>query len=92
GFLPLATRGYLDPSLGFKYRLQRPDKNRGEVTFEAQTTVPTSDDPLRANEYDPTLKLLGTIPVGDDQFGYNLVWARIGQNGTTFDQSALALT
>lgn len=92
GFAPMSSQGWLDPSVGFKYRLQRPKGKRGELTFEAQTTVRTSDSDLRANAWNPTLKLLATLPVGDDSIGGNLVWARIGSGDAQFDQRALALS
>lgn len=92
GFAPADTRGFLDPSVGFKVRLQRPSGKRGELTFEAQTTVKTSDDPLRANAWNPTFKLLATTPVGNDSIGANLVWSRVGPDGSQFDQTALAIS
>lgn len=92
GFAPADARGFLDPSVGFKVRLQRPSGKRGELTIEGQTTVKTSDDPLRANAWNPTFKLLATTPLGNDSLGANLVWSRIGPEGAQFDQSALALS
>lgn len=92
GFFPAETRDWLDPAVGFKYRLQRPSGRRGELTFEAQSTVKTSDSPLRANEWNPTYKLLASTPVGEDSLGANLVWSRNGSGASRYDQWGLAGT
>lgn len=81
----------LDPSIGFKYRLQRPEGRRGEVTFLAQTTVPIGENELRADMWNPTFKLLWTTPVGSDTLGGNLVTSLIGPTGSVFRQNVATL-
>lgn len=81
----------LDPSIGFKYRLQRPEGRRGEITFLAQTAVPIGENELRADKWNPTFKLLWTTPVGTDTLGGNLVTSSIGPTGSVFRQNVVTL-
>lgn len=80
---------WLEPSLGFKARLIQTPK--AEVTFIGQTTVPVGEGALRSNEWNPTLKLAATTPLGKDTLGGNLVFARLGSGAGQFDQSAISI-
>jgi hypothetical protein len=88
GFAP-GTEQWLEPSVGFKFRLaQQP---RAEVTLVGQTTVPVGAGNLRSNEWNPTFKIAATTPVGRDTWGGNLVFARLGTGESRFDQYALSV-
>ncbi len=82
---------WLDPSVGFKYRLQRPAGRRGEITLLAQTTVPLGENELRSNRWNPTFKALWTTPIGSDTLGGNLVTSWIGPSGSVFRQNVVTL-
>jgi hypothetical protein len=88
GFAPSDTRGWLDPSLGFKYRLYQ---GNCEVTFVGQTTVPVGESSLRTNEWNPTAKIAWTKALGTDTWGGNVVVSRVGSGDGRFTQSALSL-
>lgn len=79
---------WLDPSLGFKYRLH---KGREEVTFIGQTTVAVGAGALRSNVWNPTAKIAWTTPLGGDTLGGNVVIGRIGGGTSRFDQFAASL-
>lgn len=91
GFAPGSTQSFLDPSLGFKYRLQEGSASQPEITFIGQTTVPIGSHPIRANSYNPTAKIAWTKAVGSDTFGGNLVYSKNGPSGGHFDQAAISL-
>lgn len=80
--------GWFDPSIGLKYRLA---KGNGEWTLIAQTTFPIGESPLRANEWNPTVKLAWTKPVGANTWGGNLVLARLGSGEGRFTQTAASV-
>lgn len=87
--LSTGAKQWLDPSVGFKARLAQTSK--AEVTLIGQTTLPVGEGDLRANEWNPTLKLAATTSLGKDTFGGNLAIARLGSGTGRFDQAALSL-
>ncbi len=91
GFAPGGTQGLLDPSIGFKYRIQRQSGRKAEITFVGQSTVPIGASLLRANAWNPTAIIAWTIPVGGDSLGGNLVYSRNGDVSNRFDQAAVSL-
>lgn len=88
GFAPGDVKGWLDPSIGFKYRLSQVN---GEITLVGQTTIPVGVSPLRANEWNPTAKIAWTKPIKSDTLGGNLVFGRMGSSGSQFNQLAASL-
>ena len=91
GFTPGGVEDLLDPSVGFKYRLQRGGAEKPELTFIGQTTVPVGESALRANSVNPTAKLAWTMPYGPGTIGGNFVYARFGAAGSRFNQGAVSL-
>ncbi len=92
GTAPGPQQGLLDPSVGFKYRLQRPSGKRGEITFEGQSTIPIGASVLRANAWNPTAKIAWTSPFGADTIGGNFVVSENGPSGSRFEQTAVTFT
>lgn len=88
GFYPSQVRGWLDPSIGFKYRIYQ---GAGEVTFVGQTTIPVGASPLRVNEWNATGKIAWSKSVGSDTLGGNLVVQQLGSGGARFAQTAISL-
>ncbi len=88
GFSPTSNQ-LLDPSIGFKYRLRRDEK--AEVTLIGQSTFPIGSGDLRANEWNPTLKIAWTTPRGSDTLGGNFVSTRLGSGASRFDQFVTTL-
>lgn len=92
GFAPGSQEAWLDPSVGFKYRLQRGAAGVPEITFVGQTTVAIGASSLRANATNPTGKIAWTMGLGKGTVGGNLVYGRLGSAGSQFNQGALSFT
>ena len=90
-FAPGGAQGWGDPGVGFKYRLLRAKDGRPDVSLIGLTTVPLGASEVRDNEWNPTVKLAWSLPVGDDSVYGNLVWSRVGSGTERFGQSAVSL-
>lgn len=82
------VRGWLDPSIGFKLRL---NKAPTEIALIGQSSVPVGQGALRANRWNPTLKLAWSHSLGVPTVGGNLAVAAIGSGSGRFTQSALSV-
>jgi hypothetical protein len=89
GLAPGGVQGVLDPSIGFKYRLQDGTAKRAEITLITTTTVPVGASPLRANTWNLTGKIAWTLPVRDLSVGGNLVVSQQGAGAGRFTQDVI---
>ncbi len=92
GYAPGNLTGFLDPSIGFKFRLQEATGKRGEITFIGSSTFPVGASPLRANIWNLTAKIAWSTPIGADTLGGNFAIAQQGAGAQRFAQGAVSLT
>jgi len=83
--------GWLDPVVGFKYKLLNGSLGKPEWALIAQTTVPAGSRDFRQDETQPTVKLAGYLQLDPlTGLGGNLVASSLSDGTDRFGQYAVS--
>lgn len=90
-----SANGFQDPGVGFKLRLSRANRKpvgEPELALVGLLQAPLGGRGLRADTWQPTLKLAAYVPVGaSDGFGGNLVASYLTPEDAHFSQFAASV-